>query len=101
MFTIKFYSDNGYRQRILEAESFTVLRGDGDGAEITLHQKNGTEDSRIDIRDVDPEKPRDPNWPPVYQSAIIENAAGKTTEIIGFAPGKFRSPLPRVANKAA
>ena len=52
MFTIKLYSSNGYRQRILEAESFTILRGGDDGgAEITLHQKNGAEDNRYDIGD--------------------------------------------------
>ena len=52
MFTIKLYTENGSRQKILEAESFTILRGsasEGDEAEITLHQKNG-DGVRYDIR---------------------------------------------------
>jgi hypothetical protein len=85
MFTIKLYSDRGYRQRILEAESFSILRGGADdgGAEITLHQKNPSDDVRFDIT---PDQPREPHWPQAYQKAIIENAAGKTTEIISLRP---------------
>jgi hypothetical protein len=84
MFTIKFYSDG--RQKILSAESFTILRGGG-GAEITLHQKNQHEDRRIDIASAEIEPATD--MPPVYQRAIIENAAGKTTEIIEAGPAKI------------
>jgi hypothetical protein len=85
MFTVKFYTEDanghGFRQLILAAESFTLLRGGEDGgAEITLHQKNQGDDRRIDIGSAD--EKRDPNWPPLYQRAIIENATGKTTEII-------------------
>ena len=87
MFTIKLYSDNGCRQRILEAESFTILRpGDGkpgDEAEITVHQKSG-DGCRYDIR---PEMPPGYEGPPVFQKAIIENSTGKTTEIIQLRPG--------------
>lgn len=85
MFTIKLYTGNGFRQKILEAESFTILRGKastfGDETEITLHQKNANDDSRVDIRS---EKSLAPGYqgPPVFQKAIIENAAGRTTEII-------------------
>lgn len=93
MFTIKFYSGDGCRQRILSAESFTVLRnpigtdsdGSDGGAEITLHMKNPGEDMRIDVR-ADVGKPSTIGYPPVYQKAIIENAAGRTTEIIGLNP---------------
>lgn len=85
MFTIKFYSDNGYRQKILSAESFTILRGGpspgGDEAEITLHQKDQNDDVRYDIRHENPVAVGY-EGPPRYQRAIIENAAGKTTEII-------------------
>lgn len=81
MFTIKFYSDG--RSKILSAESFTILRGNG-GAEITLHQKNQADDRRIDIGPAG--EPCDPNWPPMFQRAIIENAAGKTTEMIEAMP---------------
>lgn len=87
MFTIKFYSDNGFRQKILSAESFTILRGGaspgGDEAEITLHQKNG-DGVRYDIK---PTPPDGHEGPAIFQRAIIENAAGKTTEIIQLRPG--------------
>lgn len=87
MFTIKFYrgtpgSPDGYRQCILSADSFTVLRGGDDSAEITLHRKNG-DDQRVDVAHP---APRQPDWPDVYDRAIIENAAGKTTEIIALSP---------------
>ncbi len=89
MFTVKFYSGNGYRQKILSAESFTILRGGsspgGDEAEITLHQKNPNDDMRYDIKS-DVEMPVDYAGPPIYQRAIIENSAGKTTEIIQLRP---------------
>jgi hypothetical protein len=85
MFTIKFYSDNGHRQKILSAESFTILRGtqspSGDEAEITLHQKNPNDDVRYDIK-FDAPQEVGYSGPIRYQRAIIENAAGKTTEII-------------------
>jgi hypothetical protein len=87
MFTIKFYSGDGCRQIIREAESFTILRTppectDPKGAEITLHQKSG-ESCRIDIADDGPSGPkRAEGWPPIFAKAIIENAAGRTTEIV-------------------
>lgn len=83
MFTIKFYSDAG-RRKIMSAESFTILRGDDGGSEITLHQKDASYDSRIDI--ADSHLKRESGWPMVYDRAIIENMAGKTTEIIGLSP---------------
>jgi hypothetical protein len=101
MFTAKFYSDNGYRQRIVSAESFTILRGDNGTAEITLHQKNQTDDARVDINW--DEAPRDSYMPPVYQKVIIENATGKTTEIIalGCNPNIPPSQKPKEYAKAA
>lgn len=84
MFTIKFYSDNGFRQKILSAESFTVLRDEGGEAEITLHRKGETyDDVRYDIKRSAP-LPNDYSGPAIFQKAIIENAAGKTTEIIAL-----------------
>lgn len=86
MFTIKFYSSDGCRQIIEQADSFTVLRSAGRpigiqdaDAEITMHRKHG-DDNRIDIGGsaITPE-----GYPPRFAKAIIENAAGKTTEIIG------------------
>lgn len=96
MFTIKFYSADGCRQIIEQADSFTILRspiGSGDdGAEITLHRKNG-ENCRIDIVG-DGHPAREEGWPPVFAKAIIENAAGRTTEIIALGG-------PRVERRAA
>lgn len=91
-FTIKFYSGDGCRQIIREAESFTILRcppgPDDDGsAEITLHQKVGFESCRIDIGDDGPNGVKRPNgWPPLFAKAIVENSAGRTTEIIQVKP---------------
>jgi hypothetical protein len=85
MFTIKFYQTGpgGSRQVIKQAESFTILRSDDGSAEITLHQKDQGDDRRIDIVDCGPNGPKRPEgWPPCFESAIIENAAGKTTEMI-------------------
>lgn len=96
MFTIKLKT--GYRTIIKEAESFSILRDGpvppdatfmvketdptaGIEAEITLHQRSG-ESCRYDIGDVR-ERDRPEFWPPVFQVAYIENAAGKTVEIIG------------------
>jgi hypothetical protein len=95
MFTIKFYSADGLRQRIYEAESFTVIRGNGD-AEITLHQKSQNDDFRVDIKEGKSGLTGD--TPPCYQRAIIENSAGKTTEIIALGP--VSNPIPRAMQSA-
>lgn len=83
MFTIKLYQDKG-RQKIMAAESFTILRGGSNlsEAEITLHQKNG-DGVRYDIK---AEPPENYDGPTIFQKAIIENMAGKTTEIIQLRP---------------
>lgn len=98
MFTVKFYDHSGLRQRILSAESFTLLRGvypdDEEVVEVTLHQKDGKDDCRIDLKAVEP-KQFDPNWPPIFARAIIENSAGKTTEFVY--PGDNRFPPSRPA----
>lgn len=81
MFTAKFYA-NG-RQRIYSAEFFTILRSEDGRAEITLHMKDPAHDFRVDIE-----------WEgwskapanQVFQRAIIENAAGRTTEIVNLGP---------------
>lgn len=85
MFTIKLYGASGCRQRILEAESFTILRppveDNGDvEAEITLHQKSGN--IRYDIARVLPGVGYE--GPERFERAIVENAAGKTTEMISL-----------------
>ena len=83
MITIKLYQDTG-RQKIMAAESFTILRSgkNPSEAEITLHFKNG-EGVRYDIM---AEPPEGYEGPTVFQRAIIENMAGKTTEIIQLRP---------------
>jgi hypothetical protein len=84
MFTIKFYdtAPNHYRQVIKAAESFTILKNDDGSAEITLHQKNAEDDRRYDINC------RPDGEGPIqrFEGAIIENANGKTTQMIGVRP---------------
>ena len=94
MFTIKFYSDDGCRQVIKSAESFTILRAPDmcSDAEITLHQKSQADDCRIDIVPAGTERLE--GWPPTYQTAIIENALGKTTEIIKAGPALKMKTVP-------
>lgn len=89
MFTIKLYTTEGLRQRIFEAESFTILQCDklyeDDGkpiipiywSEVTAHVKSG-DDMRFDIGS----SPYHPNGG-VWEKCIIENSAGRTTQIIG------------------
>lgn len=91
MFTLKFYSADGCRMRVVSAESLTILKSsDNSDAEITLHQKNPADDFRVDI--VPQNTVRAIGWPPDYQKAIIENASGRTTEIICASPA-----LPKAA----
>jgi len=82
MFTIKLYDGN--KQRILEAESFTVQLNSGAGcntegpytrnwAEITLH--NRTDDVRYDVGESPYTEQLGGN---IYKTAYIENANGKT-----------------------
>jgi hypothetical protein len=85
MFTIKVYE--GSKQRIYAAESFTILRGDNGEAEITVHTKDNREDFRLDVRHAEPDDPAR-----VFDKAIIENAAGRTTEIIALGPYPLKSP---------
>lgn len=88
MFTIKFYSADGYRQIIKQAESFTILRPPHEqlgSAEITLHQKNPADDRRYDVKDDGSTGAGVPDCaPPRFEKAIIENAAGRTTEIVAL-----------------
>lgn len=86
MFTIKLYTGSGYRNVIMAADSFTILRGPRGEAEITLHRKSG-DDIRVDIVHDEPTAAgQNPPTCPQFQKAIIENAAGKTTEIITLIP---------------
>lgn len=106
MFTIKLYKGNGFRQRLLEAESFTILRNLESGtSEITLHRSPGPNgefrDERFDVTSAslaDADGPADDDGLGLvsvdrrYERAIIENAAGKTTEIISLNDAPRRPP---------
>lgn len=77
MFTAKFYGLNG-RTKIHEADSFTIIKFD-DVHEVTLHRAN-VDGFRIDLSDDEP--PNDYPLDQYYQRLVIENANGKTTEMI-------------------
>lgn len=86
MFTLKLYAMGGTRMSIVEAERFTVLQVPSNtvpfGAEITAHRAVGF-DERFDVHGGlpgNPHKPLSGGW----EKAIIENSAGRTTEIIGW-----------------
>jgi len=96
MFTIKLYKYDGANQKVFAAESFSILRGRNSGStdgpcsswsEITAHMKNQNDAVRFDIGD----SPYQPSGG-VWERAIIENAAGRTTEIIG-ADQPYKAPV--------
>lgn len=84
MLTVKLYADDGFRQRIVEAESLTVLRPQSGDIEITCHgvrHRGETTDTKFDLlsKNVERSVGFEPDfW---WSRAIIENANGKTTEI--------------------
>lgn len=92
MFTLKFYDSDAFRTRIEAADSITILRG-ACGMEITLHRNSGN-DIRIDLAE---RQMPVPNAPPAYHRVIIENGAGKTTEIIHAPPVTVEQPVERLA----
>lgn len=84
MFTLKLYKGN--RQRIVQADSFTVLRQESDAdkagprlnwVEVTAHESNGEYDQRFDIGN-GPVGASNCEW----DYAFIENENGRTTEVI-------------------
>lgn len=79
MFTLKLYGEA--RQRIVDAESFTIYSYSDYSKQITTHQKDAERDGVFYVGKPDdcPIGGSDMIW---YHKAIIENAAGKTTEII-------------------
>jgi hypothetical protein len=87
MFTIKAYTDSG-RMIIREAESFTILTDQAGGIECTLHSDRGGE--RIDFG---PPHGRPVEYPPLFQWAYIENAAGKTVHRIHLTPLPDAPPM--------
>ena len=85
MFTLKFYKyakeSIGERIVIRQAENITILR-DTDGAEITMHTSSG--DQRLDVGFHNTVRPE--CFPDCFDRLIVENAAGKTSEIVSFLP---------------
>lgn len=81
MLTLKLYAADGFRQRIIEAESLTVLRNGA--VEITAHGvrvQGELTDQRFDLPSPDVAPTIEPDiW---WEMAIVENMTGKTTEII-------------------
>jgi hypothetical protein len=83
MFTVKLYREG--RLRVLAALSFTVVEDCDAVKQITLHRGDSVDDecfwigSVIDARShVDGHR--------LYDRAIVENANGKTTEMIFASP---------------
>ncbi len=74
MFTIKLYTNEG-RQKIIPADSFTILRAQGDASfEVTCHLRSD-DACRCDIGPTG-YNPEGGNWDWAY----IENINGKTVE---------------------
>lgn len=92
MFTIKLYKFDGAHLRLHEAESVTILSGNQgssngpcvEWSEITAHGKGG-EGVRFDIG----QSPYLPDGG-VWEKAIIENGAGRITQIINHGPASRR-----------
>lgn len=80
MFTVKLYA-NG-KQRILSCESVTSYAWDhGTAFQLTLHQRDAAQDAAYNVGDPAgcPQSCSGEIW---WERAIIENATGKTTQII-------------------
>lgn len=93
MFTLKLYADDGFRQRIVECESFTVLRPTNCAPEITCHgvrDQGAWHDIRFDIVG-NSQSEHEPEFR--WDKAILENSNGKTTEIV-YSNG-YPAPLTR------
>lgn len=82
MFTVKLYCQS--RLRIARADSLTVITEDKSGflKGLTLHQHATGDDEVFYVGTISPETESYVDPFRVYDRAIIENANGKTTEII-------------------
>lgn len=88
MITVKLYAEGDFRQRVIECESVTVLRPANCAIELTLHGmrvEGEISDRRFDLIGHPSALTPDNDAIP-WERAIIENANGKTSEII-FANG--------------
>jgi len=81
MFTLKLYQAD--KLRIVECVSVTVYRWENGSAQVTIHEKIPGFDTVACVGDP-PVMAGDGS--PIYDRAILENAAGKTTEIINAFP---------------
>lgn len=85
MFTIKLIAEG--RTRLVEAASVTVYRYENGAAQITAHAKDeeATEGRAYYVGNPPHAVPNEPYS--YFDTAFIENAAGKTTERIYTTPG--------------
>ena len=100
MFTVKLYSNNGGKMKILSCESVTSYAWDhGTSFQLKLHQKDQNLDYAYNVGNADGcdrkfAEGDDSIW---WECAIIENAAGKTTQIISYG-GPGNVPVSRPPN---
>jgi hypothetical protein len=88
MFTLKLYADAASVTEIIECRAITVNRShDGTRLEV-VHADGGNQSLYIG-----PSRVASDLGEPIYDKAIVENAAGKTTEIIVPRPSKFGSQV--------
>lgn len=89
MFTIKLIRnqtpDAGQRLRICEAQSFTIINESPALKGITLHRASQADDEVYYVGTMTPATAYADEYR-VYDRAIIENAAGKTSEVIWARP---------------
>lgn len=91
MMTIKLFDEKGFRSKIVEAESFTILRNNKGGthspdyawAEITCHSDHGG--VRYDVGHREPlVLAAGCEGPQLFTTAFIENRYGKTVERLDY-----------------
>jgi hypothetical protein len=79
MFTVKLYRDGGALRRISRADSITLGELEPDGLRVvTLHRSDGAAEEYF----VGHTTHQSPHHESTYERAIVENSAGKTTEVI-------------------
>jgi hypothetical protein len=100
MFVIKLYRDGGRLRRIVEAEAID-LSPDLDGSTPSGIQRLVFTKGKNDGRTVDTYYvgPSDPSYLPqitifLYDRAIVETAAGRTTEIFNAPRRELRRAVP-------
>lgn len=94
MFTLKLQA--WPRTRIIECESVTIYCYDhGTSYQITAHQRDGNDRAFYAGDDNVPKTYLSDEW---FERVIIENAAGKTTQIIQPLPSENSATVPSPSN---